>query len=129
VPLDSPQACTAELAAINEEIQAFSHVWAANAGELKEALKRYDRLHRAAILKGKQGLTVAERDAAAHAAVEGYEEGLTEKIEELENKVEKAKTLFRTLERRSENARSILSALKAEARMPDTPEPQWSRHG
>jgi hypothetical protein len=117
VSLDSVQGCMAELQAINSEVQLFSHVWAEDAGLLKQKLTLYTRLHRAAILKADSGLKVAERDATAHAAVELTQPNLAGEIEELEYKCEKAKTLFRTLERRSENARSILSALKAETRM------------
>ena len=124
--LDSPQACVSELAEVNKEIAEFGYLWAENAGMLKAKLTRYDRLHRAG-LKGAKGSTVAERDAAAHAAVESFEPGLAEEIEELEGKVESFKVQFKVLERRSSNAQSVLSALREEAKMGDyVMQPAWS---
>lgn len=124
--LDNPASCIAELAEVNREVGEMGHIWAANAGELKAALTRYDRLYRAGLRKVK-AKTVAERDAAAHAAVEDMEPGLAERIEELERAVEELKTLFKTLERRSSNAQSVLAALRDEAKMSDhVLQPAWS---
>jgi DNA repair exonuclease SbcCD ATPase subunit len=127
-PLDSPQACVKELSEVNTEVATIGQAWAANAGELKEKIMRRDRLHRAALLGITEKLTVAEKEATAFAAIEQREEGLLERIEELEGLVEQDKTLFKSLERRASNAQSILSALRAEVKMGDyvADQPQWS---
>lgn len=128
--LDSPASCIAELSSINTEIAEFAAVWAENAGELKEALKRYDRLYRAGLLGVKGDFKVAEKEALAHAAVGQHElgEGLPERIEELENKVTSFSTQFKSLDRRASVIQSILAAYRAEAKTGEfvVPDPSWS---
>jgi hypothetical protein len=129
VPLDSPQGCIQELSEINTEVATIGHVWAANAGLLKEKIQRRDRLQRAALLGITEKLTVAEKEATAFAAIESADPGLLEAIEELEGRVEQDKTLFKTLERRASNAQSILSSYRDEAKMgqyASDREPHWS---
>jgi hypothetical protein len=129
--LDSPSRCIGELASINEEIAEFAAAWSYDSGLLKEKVIRYDRLLRAALLGIKGDFKVDEKKALAHAAVAQSEQGtgLAEEIEELEGKVEGMKTLFKTLERRSSIAQSILAAYRSEAKMGDfvVPDPQWSQ--
>lgn len=107
--LDTVAGCIAELTECNREIATFAHEWSANAGQLKAKEKRYDRLYKAA-LRGTDGRNADERTATAHAAVEEVAPGLAEEIENLIGKVEEHKRLFETIERRSSNAQSILSA-------------------
>lgn len=116
--LDTARGCANELAEINADIATFGHVWAANAGLLKQKTKRYDRLHRAALrgLIADKDLKVAEKDATAHAAVEAMEEGLAEEIEELAGKVEEFRVRFNALERRASSAQSVLGMHRDESK-------------
>lgn len=125
--LDSPAACMNELSAINVKLGEFGFKWAEDAGQLKGLESRQERLYRAA-LRGLKGhdLTVQEKAAAAHAAVEELEPDLAERIEGLEGEVEKYKTRFKVLERRAGNAQSILAALRAEARLESGVQPSWT---
>lgn len=112
---DSIPGCMRELAICNQEISEFGHEWASEAGELKEAEKRYQRIYQSA-MRGTSGRNAEERQATAHAAVETVAEGLAERIEHLVGRVEQHKTLAKVIDRRSENARSILSAHKEAAK-------------
>ena len=130
-PLDSPQSCVRELAAINTEVAIIGHEWSVEAGLLKEALEKRDRLKRTALLGIKEKLTVPEKEATAYAAIEQIEPGLLEQVEALEGKVEQHKTLFKTLERRASNAQSILSSYRDERKFGEyaAQEPAWSGRG
>jgi hypothetical protein len=114
--LDTVAGCIAELTDCNREVAQFAHTWAANAGKLKAAQAKYQRLYRAA-MRGTSGRNADERAAVADAAVEEVAPGLAEQIEELIGSVETCKRHFDTIERRSSNAQSILSAHREQARM------------
>lgn len=104
-----------ELATCNQELSQFAHEWAQEAGELKELEKRYQRLYQSA-MRHTKGRNAEERQATAHAAVEQLEPGLAERIEKLIGQVEGHRTLYKAIDRRSENVRSILSAHKEAAK-------------
>jgi len=114
--LDSVGALEDELASCNQEIGEFASLWASAAGELKRCERRYERLYRSA-LRGTEGRDVGERQATAHAAVEQIEEGLAETIEALVGEVEEYRTKFKAIDRRSNNAQSLLSLHKESARL------------
>lgn len=116
VRLDTIPGCIAELTSCNSEVAGFAHRWAEDAGNLKQAEKRYERLYRAA-MRGTSGANADERQATAHAAVDEVDEGLAERIEGLVGSVEQHKRLFETIERRSSNAQSILSAHRRAAEL------------
>lgn len=111
VRLDSMPGCMRELATCNQELSDFAHTWAREVGELKQLEKRYQRLYQSA-MRATTGRNAEERQATAHAAVEAVEEGLAERIEVLIGSVERNKTLAKSIDRRSDNVRSILSAHK-----------------
>lgn len=114
--MDSPASLTAVLEQCNQELAEFSVEWSGAARELKTAEKRYERLYRSA-LRGTEGRDVGERQATAHAAVEHVEAGLAERIELLVGQVEEFKTKFKVIDRRSNNAQSLLSAHKESVRI------------
>jgi hypothetical protein len=111
VRLDSMPGCMRELATCNQELAEFAHTWATQTGELKQLEKRYQRLYQSA-MRGTKGKNAEERQATAHAAVEEVDPHLAERIEELIGSVERSKTLWKSIDRRSDNVRSILSAHK-----------------
>lgn len=114
--LDSVAALESALATCNSEIEEFASAWATAAGELKQAEKAHERLFRAG-LRGTQGRDAQERQAVAYTAVEEVAPGLAEEIERLVGVVEEAKTRFKTIDRRSNNAQSLLSLHKESARL------------
>lgn len=120
IRFDTPRGCARELADVNREIQEFQHEWATDAGRLKEREGLYERLYRSAMrgLKDTKG-TVQEKAAIAHLAIGEIEGGtnLAEEIEELQGRVERHKTMFKALERRSSNAQSILGMHRDEAKL------------
>lgn len=109
VRLDTIPGCTTELTTCNQEVATFAHDWAREAGELKLKEKRYARLFKEA-MRGTTGKNADERAATAQVAVEVVDPGLAEEIEGLIGNVESHKTLFKTIERRSGNAQSILAS-------------------
>lgn len=107
--LDNIHACVEELSAINVEVAGFAHEWARDAGDLKEAEKVYERLSRAA-MRATSGKNADERAATVQVAISEVQPDLLERMEKLAGKVESHKTRFKSLERRSSNAQSILAA-------------------
>lgn len=114
--LDSVSALENALSTCNSEIEEFASNWAEAAGELKSSEKRFERLLNSA-LRGTEGRNAEERRATAFAAVDAVEEGLALRIEHLIGAVESYKTRFRTIDRRSNNAQSLLSVHKESARL------------
>jgi hypothetical protein len=116
IPLDSPAALIAELTNCNQEIGEFEVAWAQAAGLLKAKEKRFERLYKSG-LRGTTGRNAEERQATAHAAVEEVAPGLAEELEGLVGEVEEYKTRFKAIDRRSNNAQSLLSLHKEAARL------------
>lgn len=114
--LDSVGSLEDELASCNQEIEEFASIWATAAGELKSSEKRFERLLSSA-LRGTEGRNAEERRATAFAAVDAVDEGLALRIEHLVGAVESYKTRFRTIDRRSNNAQSLLSLHKESAKL------------
>jgi hypothetical protein len=121
--LDSVGGCIVELGACNREVAEFGHEWLRAGGELKATKALYDRLYKEA-MRGTSGTNADERTATAHAAVEQVSPGLSERIEELIGTVERHRIHFTTIERRSSNAQSILSAHRESLRMENYVHPE-----